>query len=334
MSDKLSFLVFGAGAVGSVFGWRIQVGGGNVSVVCRSNYEAVKKNGFTINSDQHGKNIFTPNNVYSSAKEAVANGEEYDYVLVCTKALPNIEDPTIVLKPIIKSNKTAIVLIQNGIGIEEPYIKAFPGNPVIPAAAFIDSKQLENGVIEQGNICDLTYGLYTDSILEKDEEYKKRGELALKAFDKALISGSVGSTIEEHLQRSRWFKLIWNASFNPISVLSGQYSSSELLDNPGTCDLIKRAMNEVIKAGEAVTGGPLHEKVPSSHIPEHFVKFTRVRTTTVIPSMLQDYMSKRPMEHEVILRIPIEKAKAAGVEVPILETLYELLVMNEKKNLQ
>ncbi|PWA02558.1 hypothetical protein BB558_001292 [Smittium angustum] len=319
MSNKLSFLVFGAGAVGSVFGWRIQVG--------------VKKNGFTINSDQHGKNIFTPNNVYSSAKEAVANGEEYDYVLVCTKALPNIEDPTIVLKPIIKSNKTAIVLIQNGIGIEEPYIKAFPGNPVIPATTFISSKQLENGVIELGEISKMSFGLYTDSILENDKGYKKRGELALKDFDKALVSGNVRSTIEERLQRSRWFKLIWNASFNTVSVVSGQHNSGDLINNPRTKELIKRAMAEVIKAGEAVTGGPLHDKIPGIKIPDRFTSSADLRNSTVIPSMLQDYINKKPMEHDVILRIPIEKAKAAGIDVPVLETLYALLIMNEKKNL-
>ncbi|PVZ98672.1 hypothetical protein BB558_005321 [Smittium angustum] len=283
---------------------------------------------------QHGKHIFTPNNVYSSAKEAVANGEEYDYVLVCTKVLPSYGDPAVALKPIIKSNKTSIILIQNGIGIEEPYAREFPGNPVIPAAAFLDSKQLKDGTIEHGNHARLTFGLYTDSVLERDEEYKKCGESALKAFDKILISGSVGSTIEEHLQRSRWFKLIFNASLNPISVLSGQYSANELVKNPGTRELVKKAMIEIIKAGEAVTGGPLDDKVPGSDLPDQFVKYTETRTTTIIPSMLQDYMNKKPMEHEVILKIPIEKAKAAGVEVPILETLYELLVMNEKKNLQ
>ncbi|PVU98984.1 hypothetical protein BB559_001106 [Furculomyces boomerangus] len=324
----------GTGAVGSVYGWRIQVGGGNVSVVCRSNYETVKKNGFTINSDHFGNHTFTPNNVYSSAKEVVANGEEYDYVLVCTKALPNIEDPTTALKPIIKSNKTAIVLIQNGIGIEEPYAREFPGNPIISATAFIDTKQPTTGIIVHGNYTWLTFGLYTDSVLERDEEYKKCGESALKAFDKILVSGNIVSTIEERLQRSRWFKLVWNASFSPISVISGQYSANTLAKTPGTRELVKKAMIEIIKAGEAVTGGPLHDKIPSSDIPDYHIERTEIRTSTTIPSMLQDYMNKRPMEHEVILKIPIEKAKAAGVEVPILETLYELLVMNEKKNLQ
>ncbi|PWA01734.1 hypothetical protein BB558_002156 [Smittium angustum] len=295
MSDKLSFLVFGAGAVGSVYGWRIQVGGGNVSVVCRSNYEAVKKNGFTINSEIFGSHTFIPNNVYSSAKETVANGQEYDYILVCTKALPNIEDPTILLKQIIKSNKTTIVLVQNGIGIEEPYIKA---------------------------------------VLEKDKEYKRRGEFALNTFDKILLSGKVESIVEKHLQRSRWFKLIWNASFNPISVISGQYSANDLLSNPGTRDLIKKTMYEVIKIGEAITGGPLHDEISGANIPDYYIDRIEIRNTIVVPSMLQDYMNKKPMEYEVILKTPIEKAKVLGIQVPILETLYSLLVMNEKRNLQ
>ena len=43
-------LVVGAGGVGAYFGGRLAQSGMDVSVLCRSNYEQVKKDGFEIKS--------------------------------------------------------------------------------------------------------------------------------------------------------------------------------------------------------------------------------------------------------------------------------------------
>ncbi|PVZ97195.1 hypothetical protein BB558_006856 [Smittium angustum] len=323
-------LIVGAGSVGSMCGWRIKEGGENVSVVCRSNYEAVKENGFSIESARYGSRKFIPNNVYSTCEDA-SKDQEYDYILVCTKALPNIADPTDILKPLTKSSKTVIVLLQNGIGLEDPYVRAYPKNPLITCAVYIESEQKPGGIIEHGKMMELAYGLHTN---KKDDNLDPMKNSVISNFHNILTSGGITSTVSKNIQKLKWFKVIWNAGLSPITVLSGKYSGEVLVGNPGTRQLILNAMSEVVKVGEAVTGGPLHDKITASEIPEYFVYSTESLPKTVIPSMLQDFMNKKPMEHQVILKNVIDSAKRFNISVPILETMYDLLVMNEKKYLE
>ena len=49
----------GAGAVGAIYSWRLAKTC-DVTTVCRSNYQAVKDNGFDIDSAKFGKEIFRP----------------------------------------------------------------------------------------------------------------------------------------------------------------------------------------------------------------------------------------------------------------------------------
>ncbi|PWA02184.1 hypothetical protein BB558_001686 [Smittium angustum] len=313
-----------------MYGWRMKEGGENVSVICRSNYEAVKENGFSIESVKYGSHKFIPNNVYSTIKDA-SKDQEYDYILVCTKALPNITNPTDILKPLIKSNKTAIVLVQNGIGLEDPYVKAYPENPLITCAVYIDTEQKPGGIIEHGTMLELAYGLHTN---KKDDNLDLMRNSVISNFHNILTSGGITSIVSTNIQKLKWFKLVWNAGLSPISVLSGKYPGGELVRNPGTRKIILNIMSEVVKVGEAVTGGPLHDKLSASEIPEHFVNFTESLSKIFITSMLQDFMNKKPMEHQVILKNVIDLAKGLNISVPTLETMYELLVMNEKKYLE
>ncbi|KAJ1940681.1 hypothetical protein EC988_006964 [Linderina pennispora] len=137
----------------------------------------------------------------------------------------------------------------------------------------------------------------------------------------------------EDIQKARWAKLVWNASFNTASVVSGGNDTQQMLANPECKALIRSMMVEVYKAGEAVTGGKLPALNGRSG-PDQVIEDTETRAVTVIPSMLMDFRGKRPMEHAVILRNPIELAKKHGVEVPHLETVYALLTMVEKGYLQ
>jgi threonine dehydrogenase-like Zn-dependent dehydrogenase len=54
--NKKSVLIVGGGAVGAIAAVNLEVGGlATVTVVLRSNYNAVKDNGYTIESCDHGK---------------------------------------------------------------------------------------------------------------------------------------------------------------------------------------------------------------------------------------------------------------------------------------
>lgn len=108
-------LIVGAGAIGAFYGSRLgQASDVEVSVVCRSNYNAVRDKGFTVDSPYYGKYSWQPTNVYKSpGKEA--QGKKWDYLIVTTKSLPDVSDDSEMLEGLVGEG-TAIVLIQNGIG--------------------------------------------------------------------------------------------------------------------------------------------------------------------------------------------------------------------------
>ena len=67
-------LVHGSGAVGSIYVYLLDKAGCDVTAVCRSNYDVVKENGFTIDSDVYGKGLRVHATVARTPDEAVQYG--------------------------------------------------------------------------------------------------------------------------------------------------------------------------------------------------------------------------------------------------------------------
>ncbi|HVO85167.1 MAG TPA: 2-dehydropantoate 2-reductase N-terminal domain-containing protein, partial [Syntrophobacteria bacterium] len=124
-------LVVGTGAVGGFYGGRLALAGARVATLCRSDYDTVRSHGITVDSIW-GDFQFTPEKVIRRAAEY---GPTPDYILVALKVLPGVDQVEIIKDAV--GPGTAIILIQNGIGIDEPVAAAFPGNEVIGAVAFI-----------------------------------------------------------------------------------------------------------------------------------------------------------------------------------------------------
>ena len=156
MMEKVKVLTVGAGAVGAYFTGRLaQAGKAEVSVVVRSDYDAVKQSGFHILSEC-GNFDFLPAGVYRSA-------EEYpdipDYIILTSKALPQIDEPALI-RGAVKSPRTTIVLIQNGIGIEDAVAEAFPENEIISTIAYIGATRTAPGVVRQKGSSELKFGRF------------------------------------------------------------------------------------------------------------------------------------------------------------------------------
>jgi 2-dehydropantoate 2-reductase len=303
-----NIVLVGTGAVGSYYGARLAQAGARVSALCRSDYDIVNKKGITITSisgDYHFKPM-----------EVVHNIEEYsldpDYIIVATKVLPEIHVPDVIRKKV--SAQTSIVLLQNGIDIEEPVVSAFPDNELISAIAFISVSRPEFGLIDHKDYGRLVIGRYPSG---------SSGKIAQLAglFRKA----GVPCEIESDIISARWRKLMWNAPFNPISVLAGGADTREMIESTPTQILARAVMEEVLILAEKA-GHP----VPQSSI-DTIINDTRSLTPTRT-SMLQDYEQKRPMEVEAILGNAIRIAKRHAVSVPHIESLYGLLTLIDKKN--
>jgi 2-dehydropantoate 2-reductase len=150
MTQPTRILIFGTGGVGSIYAYLLQKGGAEVTTVCRTNYEAVKERGIGISSPIFGNVHFNPTQVVKSVSEAASlltPPEAYDFVLVASKAFPGTSEK---IKDVVAPGKTAIVLAQNGILIEEEYLIRYPENPVISGVVYLPTTQVSPGIIDMG----------------------------------------------------------------------------------------------------------------------------------------------------------------------------------------
>ncbi|KIV96353.1 hypothetical protein PV10_00234 [Exophiala mesophila] len=322
-------LFFGAGAIGAFYGSRVaQVSGINVSVVCRSNYSAVQADGFRITSPQFGDYTWKPTRVFPSPDAARKSKVAWDYVVVSTKALPNVSDDSKLLEGLVHDS-TAVVLIQNGLGVEEPYARRFPQSTILSAVTIATCAQPRHGFIKHNRWTRINIGPYfTDST---STSAKSRATTQNQTFVDLLLNGGIKDTkcdTHEKLQLVRWHKIAINAAMNPSSVLSGGANNQEMSLDPEMHTHLKALMDEVLTTAPKVVGTPFPAEFATS---DQLLRSTQKNTSGSKPSMAQDWESGKAMEVEVILGNPLRLARDKGYEMPRLQTLYALIKMKELK---
>ncbi|KAJ9655743.1 hypothetical protein H2198_005449 [Neophaeococcomyces mojaviensis] len=314
---SIEILIFGAGAIGAFYGSRLAFNNDvNVSVICRSNYNAVKSNGFSVESPQYGDYKWMPTRTFSKPTEAQKAGVNWDYVVVSTKALPDVNDDSELLQGLI-SKGTAIVLIQNGLGVEEPYMKRFPEAIVLSAVTICSAAQPNHGHIKHNRWTRINSGPYP----ENSAEATRRNEL----FNNYLVKGGVkdaSAYSAEKMQLLRWHKIAINAAMNPSSVLSGGTDNASMALDPDMYAHLKGVMEEIFEVAPKVTGKPFPKDFATA---EQILNSTKKNPSGSKPSMQIDWAEGKKMELEVILGNPIRLAREKGYEMPRLHSMYALL---------
>jgi len=300
----LDVLVVGAGAIGALYGGWLSQAGARVSVVCRSNYPSVTKKGFEIQSCL-GNFHFAPVQVYKNIPS-----EKFDIVVVATKAMPD----TLAIADLKRcmADHTAIVLLQNGIRVEDTYINEFPSHELISGLCFVCVNKGKANSSEDNQIRHIDYGRIT--LGRYPSGRSERVESLVSLFR------AVGVIAKESLDihADRWKKLIWNAPFNPISVLAGGLNTAQILKDPDLKALVRTVMEEVISVAKA-DGSKLSPSLIDQNI-ENTLKMTPYKT-----SMLLDHENGRPLETDAILGAMMRLADRYNVSVPASRSLYGLL---------
>ena len=304
-----SVLVVGTGAIGGFYGSKLAQAGASVSVVCRSDYDVIRAYGISVESilgDFH----FKPVEVLRHAREAA---EPPELILVATKVIPEVVSVPDLIREAV-GPQTAILLIQNGIHIEDPVAEAFPSNEIISGLAFIAVTRTAPGRIVHQDFGRLTVGCYPKGTSEWTHTLGR-------------LYASVGVPFVESpdIVTERWRKLVWNAGFNPVSVLGGGLTTREMMESAGALKLVRQVMEEVCLLAEA-DGHPLPKGIIEANI-EGTRSMKPYKT-----SMLLDFEARRPMEVEAILGNALRAGRRLGVSVEHIEVLYVLLRLADVRN--
>ncbi len=301
-----SILIIGAGAIGAFFGSALARQGARVSVVCRSDYTAVEAHGYDIRSPLLGDHRFVPHRVLKAASDA---REAFDYVVLATKVLATTDRVALLRDAV--SGDSSIVLLQNGVDIEPEIAAAFAGNELISAIAFIAVTRTAPGKVHHQSEGSLVIGRYPRGESSRAEE--------LASMFKA---STIPCKVTPDICTARWQKALWNATFNPISIMGGVLDTSAMLRAPESREFIRTTMLEISATAHAA-GHPIDAALIDKLI----------QGTLAMPpyktSMAIDFENDRPMEIEAILGNVVRTARRLGVPVPRLETIYAIAKMIE-----
>jgi 2-dehydropantoate 2-reductase len=300
----MNILIVGAGAVGALYGSALARQGARVSVVCRSDYDVVSREGYDIRSPLLGDHRFRPERVY---REVAQCREPPEYLMLTSKVLENV-DRAALIRPAV-GPRTVIVLIQNGVDIEAPIAAAFPGNGLLSCLAFIGVGRGGPGQVNHQSLGSLLMGTYPSGVTP-----------AAQKLAAAFEAGKISCRLTEDVISGRWQKAVWNAVFNPISILGGVLDTAAMLRTEAEQAFVRRAMQEVCDVARAA-GYP-----QSPNLVEQMIATTKTMRGYKT-SMALDYENGRPMEIEAILGNTVRAARKVGVATPTLDAVYALATM-------
>ncbi|KAI0140362.1 putative 2-dehydropantoate 2-reductase [Pestalotiopsis sp. NC0098] len=329
MADtKARVLVVGSGGVGTLAAYALETGGkATVTAVFRSNYDAVVKNGITIDSIQHGHDIkgWKPSEVRNSVPDVEKEGlQPFDFILVTMKHIAEVPSSVSdVIRTAVTPGKTAIVLSQNGLNIEKKVVTSFPTNPIISSVSTIGATERSHGDIFHDDVDSQKVGAFTNPGVSFDVA----DAAARRYIDVYRGTGKVEVIYEPDVLKARWRKLVYNASFNSVATVLQTDVSRLRMTRHAIDDLVKPIMYEII-AGAKAYGVELASDLPDQVILQDEIDWY------FKPSMCQDILKDNLIESEVIVGEPLRDAEAKGVEMPTLKVVYGLLKVLQKQTLE
>ncbi|TCD70347.1 hypothetical protein EIP91_003699 [Steccherinum ochraceum] len=239
-ADPKDILLVGLGAVGAIYAFILQSKGlARVTVVARSNYEAVKENGMHIKSLKYGDHEgWRPYRIFGSVEDAADRA--YSHVVLLTKVIPELQTNTELLRALLSAPYTdrfpqpVYVLMQNGMYIESDLwdsVKALNQGPpkIIGTSVYIGTKLLDRNVVEHSDFDRVSMGIHREELNVTTNTPEESA--ILSEFGDILATGGTQVTVVPEIQRIKFHKNAWNCTLGPICALS-RHSLQALFRKP------------------------------------------------------------------------------------------------------
>lgn len=299
-----AYAILGTGALGGLYGGLLARAGAEVHFLLHSDYEHVREHGLRVDTplgDFHLPKV----NAYRSASEM----PQVEVAIVAWKSTANAALPEAL--PRVLTEEGCTLVLQNGWDVERDAAQLVGAERVLGGCCFLCSNKVGPGHIHHLDYGRIAFGEYAPLL---------SGSITprMRTIEADFRRAGVDITATEDLGKTRWAKLMWNIPFNGLSVVL-QALTDRIMSNPHTARLAEQLMREVHTAA-AGCGSVIDESMITKLLED---------TRKMVPyasSMLLDYQQGRPMEIEAIFGNPLRAARAAGIEVPRIEMLYQQLM--------
>jgi 2-dehydropantoate 2-reductase len=308
--------VYGVGAIGGLLASRLVMSGHPVTGIARgAQLEAIRRNGLILRADGQSHHVAMD----CVERPADAGPQDIIFITLKSHALPAIADDIVPLL----GPETCVVTATNGIpwwyfaGLDvaenAPLDSVDPGGALwrtigprraIGTVVFPAARVIEPGVIE--HIFGTRFALG-----EPDGHSSER----IRALSAVLEDAGFSAPVLDDIRSELWTKLIANAAYNPVSILTGG-TLGDLLDDPGTYAVLEQLMNECTAVAQALG-------VEATMTPTEFLERTRALGAHKT-SMLQDLEAGRSVELDPIVGAVHELAGRVGADTPALDFVLAL----------
>ncbi|KAI5784059.1 ketopantoate reductase PanE/ApbA C terminal-domain-containing protein [Pyronema domesticum] len=301
LDRELNILFLGGGSIGAIYASCLSRFNCRITIAVRSTYPIVSSRGYNITSSVFGNHTFKPARVISGPSD-LSPSEVFDYIIITTKATPG--HIPLIGYPV--SPNTTLILIQNGIGVEAPYLEAYPQNALITGVAYIIASQPSPGdILQTGENMHLLFGHYPGREIDDPIHHP--------LIERFNASGCT-TTLKGDIQLERWRKLLFNGCFATVCAATG-LNTGPAIKHAGA--LIRELGHEIAAVAKAEGYIITAEEV------EGF--FDGMWHLDMAPSMLQDCRKRIDMETEVLCGNMVKIAEKHGVEVHRMRTMYMIL---------
>ena len=301
----MKFAILGSGAVGGYYGAKLARAGHDVTFIARgAHLTAIRERGLSIRSPMLGD--FT---VGASAEEDTSRVGRVDVVLLAVKTYDN---PTALplIGPMLGPDSSVLTL-QNGVDSAQEVARVAGESVVIGGTTYVATALTAPGVIDQtGTHRRIVFGEVFGEL--------PRLSVRVRAVHDALASADIQSECVDDGRVPIWEKFIF------LVTLAGFTGASRLPIGPLWSDTgIRTQFLEGCREVERVARA---EGVQvSRNVIERIESYIDAIPGTMRSSLLIDLSQGKRIEVEALHGSIVRRARAAGVAVPIMSTLYALL---------
>ncbi len=314
----MKICIYGAGAIGAYLGVELIDAGHDVTLIARGPHlAAMQAKGLTLQINGQSKTVAV------KATDNPAEAGPQDYIIVTLKAhsVAAIVDQ---MQPLL-GPETAVVTAQNGVlwwycyALEGPLNNqrletADPGGRIwdtlgperaIGCVVYPSCEIVEPGVVRH---------LEGNRFMLGEPDGSKSDRVV--ALSRVLTEAGFKAPVRKRIRDDTWFKLLGNATFNPVSVLTGATLEAMGTD-PATRELIHQMMTEATAVAEKLGvrfAMSIDKRIDGA-----------VAVGAHKTSMLQDLEAGRPLELDALVGGVIELGRLVGVPTPTIEQILNLV---------
>jgi 2-dehydropantoate 2-reductase len=267
----------------------------------RGDLEAVRRRGSIIVTDFTGTSELRPVHAYATPGEI----GPVDLVIVSVKT--TLGDAVKGLVEPLLGKQTAILTLQNGLGVDEYLGRLFGAQRVIGGLVFMATNRVGPGEVRIFSPGMISIGELVGPAVERT-----------RALADLIGRSGIKSQAVDNLLEARWQKLMWNIPFNGLGIAEG-VTTDRICADPRIAVEARSLMLEIQRAAGAF----------GIVITDEFLEKQFTRTVPMgpyRPSSLVDFLAGREVEIEPIWGEPLRRAQALGVAMPRLADLHARIV--------